>query len=85
MDEHEVASRASKLPDQFGSRLPVKDVQWLRQMEGGGELGELTSELTAMLVHYEVPVSPAEQHELRELLQATGQPTDPLDGLVITR
>jgi hypothetical protein len=49
MDEYEIADRASKLPDQFASRVDEKTLEGLRLMDEGGEYDELASELIAAL------------------------------------
>jgi hypothetical protein len=81
MDEYEAAQRASALPDRFAARVSAYTLEGLRLMDEGGEYGELTSELTAALAKSGAEVSAAEQRELRELLEATGMPTDPVDQL----
>jgi hypothetical protein len=83
MDAHEIARRACALPDQFAARVPEHTLTSLRQMERGGEHGELTIELTATLVNTGATVSAAEQRELRALLEATGMPTGLLDQLAV--
>jgi hypothetical protein len=83
MDEYEVARRASALPDQFADRLPADTLAGLKEMERGGEYGELTIELAATLAKTGVRVSSAEQRELRALLEATGMPTRPVDELAV--
>ena len=50
-------------------------------MDGGGEYGELTIELAAALAAHQTPVTPGERDELRELLEATRMPTDPIEQL----
>ena len=50
-------------------------------MRGGGEYGELTIELAATLAAHRTPVTPEERDELRELLEATRMPTDPIEQL----
>jgi hypothetical protein len=81
MDEHEIARRASKLPDQFATRLDPKTLESLRSMETGGEYGELTIELAATLAANGASVSADERDELHALLNAMGMPTDPIHGL----
>ncbi len=83
MDEHEVARRASALPDRFESRLPAETLAALKSMNRGGEYGELTIELAATLAKTGAPVSSAEQGELRTLLEATGMPTRSVDELAV--
>ena len=83
MDEYEIARRASALPDRFAARLPVDTLIGLKSMEGGGEYGELAIELAATLAKTKVPVTSAEQRELRALLEATGMPTHPVDELAV--
>jgi hypothetical protein len=83
MDAHEIARRGRALPDQFATRLPAQTLAGLRLMAEGGEYGELVIELTATLVKTEATVSAAEQRELRALLQATGQPTYPVEQLAV--
>jgi len=55
----------------------------LRLMEEGGEYGELAIELTATLVKTAATVSAPEQRELRDLLEATGMPTQLLEQLAV--
>jgi hypothetical protein len=81
MDEYEIAERAGKLPDQFASRVSSRTLEFLRMADGGGEYGELTIELAAVLAKNGAPVTAAEQQELRSLLQATHMPTDPIEHL----
>ena len=83
MDEHEVARRASALPDQFAARLPARKLAGLKAMERGGEYGELAIELAATLAKTGAMVSSVEQRELHALLEATGMPTDPVDSLTV--
>ncbi len=52
-------------------------------MEEGGEYGELAIELTATLVKTAATVSAPEQRELRDLLEATGMPTQLLEQLAV--
>jgi hypothetical protein len=81
MDANEVARRARVLPDRFAARLTPQTLARVRLIEQGGEHGELTIEITAVLAKTGAEVSAAEQRELRELLAATGMPTDPADQL----
>jgi hypothetical protein len=83
MNAHELARRASALPDQFTTRLPEDTLAGLRLMEEGGEYGELAIELTAALVKTGGTVSTPEQRELRALLEATGMPTQLLEQLAV--
>lgn len=83
MDQHEIARRASGLPNRFASRLPASSLAALQLMNNGGEYGELVIELTATLVKTGAEVSPAEHRELRTLLEATGMPTHPADQLSV--
>ena len=83
MNAHEIARRASALPDRFATRVPEHTLTSLRQMERAGEHGELTIELTATLVNTGAAVSAAEQRELRALLEATGMPTHLLEQLAV--
>jgi hypothetical protein len=83
MDEYEIARRASALPDRFAARLPADTLAGLKEMEDGGEFGELTIELAATLAKTGAEVSSAEQQELRALLEATGMPTRPVDELIV--
>jgi len=83
MDEYEIARRASALPDRFATRLPADTLEGLKEMEGGGEYGELTIELAATLATTGALVTTAEQGELRALLEATGMPTRPVDELTV--
>ena len=83
MNAHEIARRASALPDRFANRLPDDTLAWLRLMEEGGEYGELAIELTATLVKTGATVSAAERRELRALLEATGMPTHLLEQLAV--
>jgi len=81
MNTHEIARRASALPDQFATRLSEDTLAGLRLMEEGGEFVELAIELAATLVKAGATVSAAEQRELRGLLEATGMPTHLLEQL----
>jgi hypothetical protein len=83
MDAHEIARRASVLPDRFATRVSAQTLADLRLMAEGGEHGELTSELTAALAASGAEVSADEQRELFALLAATGMPTEPADGLAV--
>jgi hypothetical protein len=53
----------------------------IKRMRGGGEYGELTIELAAALAAHQTPVTAEERDELRELLEATRMPTDPIEQL----
>ena len=81
MDEHEIARRASSLPQRFANRLPRRTLEIIELMEGGGEYGELTTELAASLAARHTPVTAAERDELQALLEAMGMPTDHIGGL----
>jgi hypothetical protein len=83
MDEHEIAHRASVLPEQFASRLAGDTIEFLHLMDQGGEYGELVAELTAALVADHTVVTHAEKDELLALLQATGMPRNHIDQLNI--
>jgi len=83
MDEFEIARRASALPDRFATRLPADTLEGLKEMEDGGEYGELAIELAATLAKTGALVTSAEQRELRTLLEATGMPTRPVDELAV--
>lgn len=83
MDAHEIARRASALPDRFAARLPASTLAGLKSMERGGEYGELAIELAATLAKTRATVSSGEQRELRDLLEATGMPTSPVDELAV--
>jgi len=81
MEDSEIARRASGLPRRFAGRIPSQTLDIVALMNGGGEYGELTIELAASLAAHQTPVSAAERDELRELLEATGMPTDPIGAL----
>ena len=81
MDEHEIARRASTLPDRFADRIPPQTLEIIQLMEGGGEYGELTIELAASLAAHNTPVTAAERDELLALLEAMDMPTDPIGKL----
>jgi hypothetical protein len=81
MDEKEIARRASSLPRRFADRIPARTREIIELMEGGGEYGELTIELTASLAAHHVPVTAAERDELLALLEAMGMPTEPVGRL----
>jgi hypothetical protein len=81
MDESEIARRASVLPGRFSGRIPAPTLEIIELMDGGGEYGELTIELAASLAAHHTPVTAAERDELLALLQAMGQPTDPIERL----
>ena len=85
MDEYEIARRASKLPDQFASRLAPEKLEGLRLMDMGGEYGELTVELAATLAATATPVSAAERDELQLLLEVMDMPTERLEGLIVAQ
>ena len=63
MDAHEIACRASALPDRFADRIPQETLQGLRLMDEGGEYGELTVEPAATLAKTGAAVRLAEQQE----------------------
>jgi hypothetical protein len=81
MDEHEIARRASSLPQKFDGRVPQNTLDILNLMDGGGEYGELTIELAASLAAHKTPVTPDERDELQVLLEAMHMPTDPIGQL----
>src|SRR5438477_8646275 len=81
MDKYEIARRASDLPRRFADRIPRDTLEIIELMDGGGEYGELTIELAAALAAHQAPVTPGERDELRELLEAMGMPTDPIEQL----
>jgi hypothetical protein len=81
MDQNEIARRASSLPARFADRIPAQTLEIIRLMDGGGEYGELTIELTASLAAQHAPVTAAERDELRALLEAMRMPTDPIAKL----
>ena len=83
MNETEIIERAEALPGRFAERLPAQTVASLRLMEAGGEYGELVIELAAALADHGVPVTARERDELRDLLAATGMPTDPIERLAV--
>lgn len=83
MDEHELARRASVLPDQFAARLDESTNNGLRSMNGGGEWDELMDLLVAALVGLGAAVTTGEQQELRELLEAMDMPTDSVQHLTV--
>jgi hypothetical protein len=81
MDKYEIARRASNLPHRFADRIPRDTLEIIELMDGGGEYGELTIELTASLAARKTPVTPDERDELRALLEAMSMPTDPIEQL----
>ena len=81
MTEDEIIVKAEALPDRFADRLTESALWSVKRMRGGGEYGELTIELAASLAAHQAPVTAAERDELRELLEAMGMPTDPIDAL----
>jgi hypothetical protein len=81
MEEHEIARRASSLPQRFAGRIPPRTLEIIELMEGGGEYGELAIELAAALAARGVAVTAAERDELLALLEAMGMPTDPIAKL----
>ena len=83
MNETEIIQRAEELPDRFADRLPPETLESLRLMEAGGEYGELLIELAAALAKQGVPVTARERDELRDLLDATGMPAEPVGRLII--
>jgi hypothetical protein len=81
MTEDEIVEKAEALPDRFADRLTGSALWSIKRMRGGGEYGELAIELAASLAAHQAPVTAAERDELRELLEATGMPTDPIGAL----
>jgi hypothetical protein len=81
MTEDEIINRAETLPDRFANRVSETTLWSIKRMRGGGEYGELTIELAASLAAHHTPVTAAERDELLALLQAMGQPTDPIERL----
>ena len=81
MDKYEIARRASTLPHRFADRIPRDTLETIELMDGGGEYGELTIELTASLAAHKTPVTPDERDELRALLEAMSMPTEPVERL----
>jgi hypothetical protein len=81
MTEDEIINRAEMLPDRFANRVSESTLWSIKRMRGGGEYGELTIELAASLAAHHTPVTAAERDELLALLQAMGQPTDPIERL----
>jgi len=81
MDKYEIARRASTLPHRFAGRIPRDTLETIELMDGGGEYGELTIELTASLAAHKVPVTRDERDELRALLEAMNMPTEPVERL----
>jgi hypothetical protein len=75
MDYNEMARRTSALPDQFAARLDESTNRGLRAMNGGGEWDELMDLLVAALIENGAGVTPAEQQELKTLLDAMQMPT----------
>jgi hypothetical protein len=83
VNETEIIQRAEVLADRFADRLPPETLESLRLMEAGGEYGELLIELAASLAERGVPVTAGERDELRDLLDASGMPTEPVGRLVV--
>jgi hypothetical protein len=81
MDEHEIARRASALPDRFADRISPQTLEIIELMDGGGEYGLLTIEVAASLAAHNTPVTAAERDELLALLEAMEMPTDPIEKL----
>jgi hypothetical protein len=81
MTEDEIINQAETLPDRFANRVSESTLWSIKRMRGGGEYGELTIELAASLAADHTPVTAAERDELLALLQAMGQPTDPIERL----
>jgi hypothetical protein len=81
MDEYEIARRASDLPQKFADRIPQETLEIIELMDGGGEYGELTTELTASLAAHKTPVTAEEKDELRALLGAMSMPTELVEQL----
>ena len=81
MTEDEIINQAETLPDRFANRVSETTLWSIKRMRGGGEYGELTIELAASLAAHHTPVTAAERDELLALLQAMGQPTDPIERL----
>ena len=81
MDKYEIARRARicRVGSQIAFRGTLCEI--IELMDGGGEYGELTIELAAALAAHQTPVTPEERDELRELLEATRMPTDPIEQL----
>jgi hypothetical protein len=83
MDEYEIARRASDLPQKFADRIPKETLEIIGLMDGGGEYGELTTELVASLAAHKTPVTAEERDELRALLEAMDMSTEPIEQLNI--
>lgn len=83
MDEYEMVRRVSVLPDQFASRLDESTNDGLRSMNGGGEWDELMHLLVFALFDIGAAITPAEQRELRELLEAMDMPTGTLERIKV--
>jgi hypothetical protein len=81
MDEHEIALKASSLTERFADRVPPTTRESISLMDGGGEYGELMSELVASLAVHHTPVTAAERDELLALLEAMEIPVEPIARL----
>ena len=80
MTEDEIIDKAEALPERFADRLT-------RALCGvSGRCGEVANmgadhRIAASLAKHHTPVTPGERDELRELLEATRMPTDPIEQL----
>lgn len=81
MTEDEIIEKAEGLPERFADRLTESALWSVKRMRGGGEYGLLTIEIAASLATHDMPVTAEERDELRELLEAMGMPTDPIEQL----
>jgi hypothetical protein len=64
--------RGSELLDQLADRLPADQLAILRRQNFAGEGIEVASNLAALLVRREIPVSASEAEALREFLFSFG-------------
>jgi hypothetical protein len=83
MDEHDLAQRASGLPDRFAGRLSPDDLAGVREFAGAGEWAEELDLLVAALAAARQPVSPSERDELTALFGAMGMSIDPVGRLSV--
>jgi len=67
-DHVRLKNDADELLDRLADRLPHDNLKDLRTFNFVGEWNELANNLLAILVRNEIPVSPDEKEELRNLL-----------------
>lgn len=84
MNEQEIVTAASKLPDRYADRVSPDVLADLREYDDVGEPGELISVLIAHLAKAGKPVTVAERDELADLAEATGEGREHLANLTVS-